>query len=200
MLHKRFHSCHVVIRAARVERAAMISAALCNPLPSKQSVITDGLIETLGTHSVRETVHTHQSAQEQIGAFVCAVYACMQMSVYCMIACMCVHATAWMCMNTHSHAMHGFKQVYVCRDHMGPPTQVPTQPDLCVLLSLSMSTRSTTHSPQCTQVRLGESNCTLPRTHTPNPTTQQWSGAAADSLSTTFLLCSELSGGKLEGW
>lgn len=131
MLHKRFHSCHVVIRAARVERAAMISAALCNPLPSKQSVITDGLIETLGTHSVRETVHTHQSAQEQIGAFVCAVYACMQMSVYCMIACMCVHATAWMCMNTHSHAMHGFKQVYVCRDHMGPPTQVPTQPEVC---------------------------------------------------------------------
>lgn len=37
-------------------------------------------------------------------------------------------------------------------------------------------------------------------THTPNPTTQQWSGAAADPLSVTFLLCSESTGGKLEGW
>lgn len=89
VLHKRFHSCHVVIRAARLERAAMISAALCNPLPSKR-VITDGVIETQGTHFVRVSVHRHQSIQEQRETFVCAVYACMQLSVYCMIACVCV--------------------------------------------------------------------------------------------------------------
>lgn len=55
VLHKRLHSGHVVIIAARLERAAMTSAALCNPLPSK-CVITDGVIGTQGTHSVRVCV------------------------------------------------------------------------------------------------------------------------------------------------
>lgn len=102
---------------------------------SSKCVITDGVIGTQGTHSVRVCVHTKSRERE---AFVCAVYACMQMTVYCITACLCVcvRATAWMCINTQTYAMHGFKQIHVCvrpygSTHTGAHTPRPvrtTQP------------------------------------------------------------------------
>lgn len=202
VLHKRFHSCHVVIRAARLERAAMTSAALCNPLPSK-CVITDGLTETRGTHSVREFVCTRLSTQEQTEAFVCAVYACMQMSVYCMIACLCVCATVWMCINTQTYSCHARVQadIFVHGTIWGHPHRCP-HPQTCAQPKHERQEHGTfTLMHTGSGWERASAPCqgpSTPRPPPPNPNTQRWSGAAADPLRVTFLLCSGSSGGKLE--
>lgn len=132
VLHKRFHSCHVVIRAARLERAAMTSAALCNPLPSK-CVITDGLTRDTGNpFCQRVCVHTSEHTRADRGICMCCV--CMHANECllhdCLLMCMCN------CVDVYKHTdifmpCTGSSR-YICAwDHMGPPTQVPTPPDLC---------------------------------------------------------------------
>lgn len=73
VLHKRFYSRHVEIGAARLERSAMISAALCNASSQQMFDHTWGVrdTETPFCQLPGEFLRARQSAQEQKERGVC---------------------------------------------------------------------------------------------------------------------------------
>lgn len=97
MLHKRFYSCHVEIGAARLERAAMISAALCSPSSQQMFDHRWGVRdkESPFCQLLREFICTSAHKTRYREAYVCDVYTCIQMTIY-VIACVYVwvHVTA----------------------------------------------------------------------------------------------------------